>query len=66
MDIIEQSRDFSEVAIFRQITVFYEKPYVIKEHKNDEMFLSKMLLKHASPPGRVLYILLDTFDFLMQ
>ena len=40
---------------------FYGSPYGIKEHKNDEMFLSKLFLKHASPIRCVLYILLDTF-----
>ena len=57
MDIIEQSRDFfSELAIFREITVFLWKPICIKEQKHDEMILSTILLKHASPIRRVLYI----------
>ena len=35
---------------------FYGSPYGIKEHKNDEMFLSTLFLKHVSPMRCVLYI----------
>ena len=45
---------------------FYGSPYGIKEHKNEEMFLSTIILKHATPIRNVLCIYLDTFDFLMQ
>ena len=67
MGIIEQSRDFlSEVAFSGKSQCFYGSPYGIKEHKTDEMFMSTILLKHASPIRRVLYIWLDTFDFRMK
>ena len=67
MDIIEQSRDFfRRSSDFRQITVFLWKPIWHEEHKNDKMLLSTILLKHASPIRRVLYICLESFDCLMQ
>ena len=67
MDIIEQSRDFfSEEQFSGKSQCFYGSPYGIKEHKNDERFLSTILLKHASPIRCLLYICLDTFGFLMQ
>ena len=39
-----------------KLQCFYGSPYGIKEHKNDEMFLSTLFLKHASPMRCVLYI----------
>ena len=35
---------------------FYGTQYGLKEHKNDEMFLSTLFLKHASPMRCVLFI----------
>ena len=57
MDIIEQSRDlFGEEAFLGISQCFYGSPYGIKEHKKDEIFLSTILLKHASPIRHLLYI----------
>ena len=67
MDIIKQSRDFlMKLQFSGKSQCFYVSPYGIKEHKNDEMFLSTLFLKHASPIRCVLNIGLDTLDALMQ
>ena len=47
---------FNEVALFGQITVFLWKSICHKRTKNDEIFLSTILLLHASSMRRVLYI----------
>ena len=45
---------FREVTILGKSQCFYGSPYGIKELKNDEMFMSTILLKHASPVRCVL------------